>query len=234
MLAGNAIPEIDRGPRRGTATERLCVVTREVKPVEEMLRFVIGPDGVVVPDVKRKLPGRGVWVTGSRPVLADAVTRQAFRRGFKADVKVPPDLPDQVENLLERAVLDALAIAHKAGLVAAGFAKVEAAIAREPVIALLHACDASADGRRKIAAEARRRFGDEAEGPPIIEAFTSTQLNLALGRPNVIHAALLAGSASETVLARWRSLERFRKVDPEARGPGARQPHRGARTLGTE
>jgi predicted RNA-binding protein YlxR (DUF448 family) len=120
--------ELDAGPRKGgPGAERLCAVTRAVKPVDELIRFVVGPDGVV-PDLKRKLPGRGLWVTAERATLKDAVARNVFGRGFKREVRVAPELVDQTERLLVRSALDALAIAGKSGLVAAGFAKTEAAI----------------------------------------------------------------------------------------------------------
>ena len=112
-------------PRANEATERTCIVTREAKPIDALIRFVAGPDGMVVPDVKGKLPGRGVWVTGSHAVLAAAMSRKAFGRSFKRDVRAAPDLLDATERLLERAALDALAIAYKAKRVVAGFAKVE-------------------------------------------------------------------------------------------------------------
>jgi predicted RNA-binding protein YlxR (DUF448 family) len=211
--------EADAGPRHA-APERLCVATRSVKPVGEMLRFVVGPDGAVVPDIKRKLPGRGVWVTATKTAVATAVTRGAFGRSFKRDVRVAGDLAHQTELLLERAALDALAIAHKAGRVALGFAKVEAALADDPVAALVHAADASPDGVRKLAAAARRRFG--ADGVPVVDVFTTIQLDLAMGRANVIHAALLAGPETEGFLTRCRSFERFRSRDGGAKSAAAR------------
>jgi uncharacterized protein len=215
MLA--RIDPLDAGPRkRAAATERLCVATRSVKPTTDMIRFVVGPDGRVVADLKRKLPGRGVWVTATRQALAEAIRRKALARAFKREVRVEPDLADRVEALLERSALDALAIARKSGAVAAGFAKVEAALQRESVVALIHAADAGPDGVTKIAAAARRRTG-LAERIPVVELFSSTQLDLALGRSNVIHAALLADRASDSFLARWRSLERFRSGVPEER-----------------
>src|ERR1700761_8451417 len=127
MLDGTTDNELDSGPRQGAAgRERLCVATRAVKPTDDMIRFVVGPDGIV-PDLKRKLPGRGVWVTASKAAVAEAVARKAFARSFKRDVKVAKDLAEQTEALLARAAVDALAIAGKAGDVPAGFAKVEAA-----------------------------------------------------------------------------------------------------------
>jgi uncharacterized protein len=201
---------LDRGP--GTAQRtRMCVATRAVQPVSELIRFVVGPDGEVVADVKSKLPGRGIWVTATRDALLEAVKRKAFSRGFKRDVRLPPDLIDRTERLLERAVLDALAMAGKAGLVAAGFGKTESALDHEDVVGLLHAAGAAADGTRKLEAASRRR---RSEAPPVVIGFlNSAQLDLALNRPNVVHAALLAGPASETFLARCRRLERFRTGD---------------------
>jgi predicted RNA-binding protein YlxR (DUF448 family) len=212
--------ETDAGPRRlPPGTERLCAATRTVRPVADMVRFVVGPDGNVVADLKRRLPGRGMWITARRSTVAEAVRRKAFARGFRRDVRVPAELVETVERLIERAALDALSIGHKAGLVVAGFTRIEAALAAgDPVVGLVHAADASRDGVRKVAAAARRRFGDAVGGVPVIEAFTSVQLDLALGRSNVIHAALLAGSASDGFLARCRSLEQFRTAEPAVRG----------------
>jgi predicted RNA-binding protein YlxR (DUF448 family) len=210
--------DTDAGPRRNAAaTERLCIATREVKPVADLMRFVVAPDGSVVADLKRNLPGRGVWVTARRAIVAEAVRRKAFARGFRRDVRVAPDLPAQIEQMLERAALDALAIAHKGGQVVTGFSKVEAALEHGKAVALLHAAEASRDGIRKLGAALRRGAGD-ADRLPVIEAFTSPQLDLALGRPNVVHAALLAGPASNSFLARCRNLERFRMAEPSAQG----------------
>ncbi len=206
MLARLDIAEADRKPRPGS--ERLCAVTRAVTPVDEMIRFVAGADGTLVPDVKRKLPGRGVWVKAGRDIVAQAVRRGVFARALKTEVRVAPDLPDMVDRLLERAVLDALAIARKAGQTVAGFTKVERALASATVIGLVHAADAGPDGLRKIAAAAERRT--DAPACAVIDCFSATHLDLAFGRPNVGHAALLAGPASEAVLARWRRLVRSR------------------------
>jgi len=199
--------ELDHGPRdRGV--ERMCAATRTVRPVSDLIRFVIGPEGDAVPDLKHKLPGRGVWVTATQDALDEAIKRKVFGRSFKRDVRLPADLVARTERLLARSAFDALAIAGKASLVVTGFAKVEAALTHERVIALLHATEAAADGVRKLDAALRR--SPQADLIPVIRILTSAQLDLALGRPNVIHAALLAGSSSDTFLARLRRLERFR------------------------
>jgi predicted RNA-binding protein YlxR (DUF448 family) len=211
--AAESAAETDAGPRdRAAATERLCIATRTVKPIQDLLRFVVDPDGMAIPDLKRRLPGRGVWVTANRRSLAAAVARNAFARGFKRQVGIAADLVAVTEALLERAVLDALGIANKAGLVEIGFSRVEAALREGRTVALLRAKEASADGARKLAGVARRA-GMEEPAPPVI-VFTGPQLDLALGRSNVIHAALLAGPASEALLARYRVLDRFRDGEP--------------------
>jgi predicted RNA-binding protein YlxR (DUF448 family) len=215
MLARPEETDTDTGPRHAAAgTVRLCIVTREVKPTAEMIRFVIGPDRAVVPDLKRKLPGRGVWVTGRRDTLAAAVKRGAFARAFRADVTVAPDLPDAVENLITQSLLDALAIARKARQVISGFAQVEAAAESGTAAAFLHAADARPEGIRQTTAAIRRGYAADAANVVVIRALTSAQLDLAIGRPNVVHAALLAGRAGDTVLARWQTLARFRMADP--------------------
>ena len=210
MIAEAQDIELDTGPR-AREPERLCVATRTVRPVADLIRFVVGPDGEAVPDLKRKLPGRGVWVTATQDALGDAIKRKIFARGFKREVRLAADLLPRTERLLERSALDALAIAGKAGLVAAGFVRVETALAHEDVIALLHAAEGAPDGVHKLDAALRRR--PRGEPIAVIRCLTSAQLDLALGRPNVIHAALLAGTPSDTFLARLRRLERFRTGD---------------------
>ncbi|MET0867165.1 MAG: RNA-binding protein [Pseudorhodoplanes sp.] len=235
MQAAKEYLETDAGPRRQAGPDRLCIATRSVRPVGDLIRFVAGPDGLV-PDLKRKLPGRGVWVTARRQSVLDAVRRGAFKRSLKSDVAVPADLPDLVEQLMRRATLDALAIVQKAGEIVCGFAKTESAIAKDQVAALLHASEASPDGLQKLAAAVKRRHGGVTENLPRIYSFSSAELDLALGRANVVHAALLAGRAGETFLTRWRELERFRSAESS---PGQENIETGAldgapRELGLE
>ncbi|MBO6509847.1 MAG: RNA-binding protein [Roseibium sp.] len=199
-------------PRKNEPTERQCAVTREVLPVSSLIRFVLDPEGQVVPDLKRVLPGRGVWVTASREIVAEAEKdrKKVFGRGFKTEARVEPGLADRADALLERAALQALSMTRKAGEVVTGYAKVDAALRRDPVIGLIHASDAADDGVNKLAALAAN-IDEPANGCQIVRLFDSAQLDLALGRSNVIHAALLAGQASENFLARVRALEQFRR-----------------------
>jgi predicted RNA-binding protein YlxR (DUF448 family) len=205
---------LDLGPRRiAPGSERLCAATGEVTPVADMIRFVVAPDGSVVPDLKRRLPGRGIWITATRPALGSALARKAFARSFKRDVRVAGDLVESTERLLERAALDALAMAHKARRAIIGFAKVEAALGRvERIAALIHGSDASPDGVRKHNASLRQR--PNAENIVIINTFAISQLDLAFGRANVVHAVLVAGPETEAFLARVVRLQRFRTGTP--------------------
>jgi uncharacterized protein len=211
MLAVAQDSELDRGATSvASGAERTCALTRELKPAADMIRFVVGPGGEAVPDVKRKLPGRGIWVTATRGAVEDAVKRNVFTRGFKRDVRVALNLAAQTEQMIERAALDALAIAGKAGTVISGFSRVETAVGRDDILAMIHAADAGDDGKRKLAATLHRNTTVKSREIVMIDMFTGAQLDLALNRPNVVHAALLAGPGSETFLARVARLTRFR------------------------
>lgn len=221
-----ADPELDHGPRTDrSATMRMCAVSRKVRPIDELIRFVVAPSGDVVPDLKRKLPGRGLWVAASRRMVAEAVRRHQFSRGFKRDVRAAATLPADTETLLERSCIDALAMAAKAGQVVSGYAKVEGLLEQGRAEALIHASDGAADGIRKLDAIAgqRSRNAGDSRHLPIVTALTSAQLDLALGRSNVIHAALLAGPASKTFLSRCQILVRYRLDDDDGTGDGGQK-----------
>jgi predicted RNA-binding protein YlxR (DUF448 family) len=216
-----ADPDLDRGPRTDrSATMRMCAVSREVRSIDELIRFVVSPQGEVVADLKRKLPGRGLWVSASRRTVAEAVRRHQFSKGFKREVRVAPTLPADTEALLERSCTEALAMAAKAGQAVSGFAKVEGLLEQGKAAALIHASDGAADGIRKLGAIAGQTGGNigDSRDLPIVIALTSAQLDLALGRSNVIHAALLAGPASKTFLSRYQILVRYRMADDDKTG----------------
>jgi len=222
--------DLDNGPRTNkSATVRMCAVTRAVRPIDELIRFVVSPQGEAMADLKRKLPGRGLWVSASRQAVAEAVRRHQFSKGFKREVRVSPTLAADTEALLVRGAIDALAMAAKAGQVISGFGKVEDALKsrqaqgaikaspKAALQALIHASDGAADGIRKLDAMVRQNAGinDESNPFPVVTALTSEQLDLALGRSNVIHAALLAGPASKTFLSRSQILVRYRMADDD-------------------
>lgn len=206
------MPAQDRSGRR----TRMCLVTRQVRPEADLLRFVAGPDGNLVPDLRARLPGRGVWVGLDRASVAEAVGRKLFARALKADVTAVPGLADDVAALLRKAALGRLGLARKCGAAVAGFAKVEAALAKEPVAALLTATEAADDALRKISDRLRRRGRDDPAGSALhIRAFTADELGLAMGRPNVIHAAVLRGPAGRSFLESAVRLIRYGGVVPD-------------------
>ena len=201
----------DRDDRR--ARERLCVATRLVRPVGLLLRLVPSPAGVLTPDLKRSLPGRGVWVTATRSAFEEAVRRKAFVRSLKRPVDVPPDLADTLDRLFEKAALDMLGLANKAGLVIPGYAKAMDALESQRAVALIQARDGAEDGLRKLAQAVRRAYVAK-NAPTTVMNFDSAHLDLALGRTNVIHAALCAGPAATGFLDRVAALTFWRDGGP--------------------
>ncbi|SEQ50981.1 hypothetical protein SAMN05216548_10580 [Faunimonas pinastri] len=196
----------------GRERERTCIVTRQVLPETDLIRFVPAPDGTVVADLRRRLPGRGVWVSLDRERVAEAVRKNLFARSLKAAVKAPAELPDQVEARLRELALGRFGLARKAGAVVAGFSKVEAAIARDQLAGLVTASDGADDGRRKIEAALRRRFASSetpVPRPQLIRIFATEELGLALGRPNVIHAAVLHSPAGRSFVDASIRLRRY-------------------------
>lgn len=190
MTPGPAMPDrAAPGPSADgeSGPQRRCIVTGEVGPTAGLVRFVVGPGDTVVPDIAGRLPGRGLWVTASVRSVDEAVRRGLFARAARGRATAPEDLAAQVRDALARRVLELLGLARKAGVLVAGFAKVEAQAARGGIAVLFLASDAGEEGRRNAAALSARCDA------PVIAAFSAEQLGLALGRPNVVHAALTAG-----------------------------------------
>lgn len=197
--------------------ERTCIVTRRGGEQDDLLRFVAGPDMSVVPDLKRRLPGRGCWVTADRVHVDEAARKNLFSRAFKAKVTPAADLGAMVDSLLARSALGALGLARKAGQVVLGAAKVDSAVRSGRAMLVLHAVEASPDGVRKI--DQARRAVVHLDGPaiPAWKLFSEAELGLALGGTNVIHAAVLAGDTGKAVLKRVVALDRYRGGSPEDR-----------------
>ena len=190
-------------------TERMCIVTREVKPTDELIRFVLAPDHCVVPDIKCDLPGRGVWVSANNSAVETAIDKKAFARGFKCAVSAGADLVDLVGTLLARRALSLLSLAQKAGLVRAGFTKVQKLLEEGRAAVLLHASDAAEDGVRKIAGTSSRSPRVQDGAVASLRVFTSDELSLALGRSNVIHAALTDAKLSKEFVLTARKYENY-------------------------
>lgn len=183
-------------------SERMCIVTGEHLTPEKLIRFVLSPAAEVVPDLKHRLPGRGVWVKATREAVARTVVEQRFARAFRVKCTVSPDLAARLEHLLRQEARQYLALANKAGLVVAGFEKTAEALAAGKARLLIEAFDGAEDGRRKL----RLRRPGNCE---IVSVFASQELDLALGRANVIHAAVAQASLAEKLLAAVRRVETF-------------------------
>ena len=197
---------------RREETTRICALTRAEKPVAELIRFVLGPDGMLVPDTEAKAEGRGVWISLSRETVAEAVRKKAFARSLKSAVRLPDDLPGLTQLRLEQRYLDALGMARKAGQLTFGATKVRSLIEAGNLIALITATDAAQDGRSKMVGPLKALHYAAAEAKidgfevPHFELLSSEQMGLALGLENVIHAALTRGAAAQAAVGKARRL----------------------------
>lgn len=200
---------------------RMCIVTRESGSPDELIRFVAAPDGTVVPDLKRELPGRGCWVKIDRSLVERAVVKKLFARALKADVKAAEDLGERVERLFLLQLLQMMNMARKAGQLVTGSAKVDAAIRSGAALAVFHSTEAAADGVRKID-QARKAWhlGMETEEEiPSFRLFSESEMEGVMGQNAFIHAAVLAGQAGEGVVKRAKMLEQYRNGG-QSRAPG--------------
>jgi predicted RNA-binding protein YlxR (DUF448 family) len=203
-----ATPQHDARDEADDAVRR-CALTRERLPKEDLIRFVLAPSGEIVPDLKERLPGRGVWVTAAHDRVAEAAKRNVFGRALKTEATVPAELALKLDRLLAENALGALALANKAGEIVFGAAKIEEAIAKGRVVALIHASDAAEDGCRKLEGKFRANARDGTVPP--VRLFTADELGLASGRTNVIHAAVIQGGAAAKFLAGASRVERYRR-----------------------
>lgn len=194
------------------ARERRDIVTGEVMAEERLIRFVAGPGGVVVPDLARKLPGRGMWVAADRASVETAARKGLFSRSAKAKLSASPDLADQVDSLLRRRVLDGLGLAKRAGDLISGYEKVAAALNAGRAAWVIEAADGAADGRRKILNVARK----SPRAPKLLGLYSNEELGLALGGENVIHTAFLAGRGADQWTFDVHRLSGFRPLLPES------------------
>jgi predicted RNA-binding protein YlxR (DUF448 family) len=203
------VEEADLAAVDETAAEgpsRRCIATRQVKPKEELLRFVVGPENELVPDLAGKLPGRGLWVSAERAALDLALQKNLFAKAAKAPVRVSPRLADEIVRLLRNRCLDLIGLARRAGQAVAGYEKVDAWLERGTVSVLLEARDGAADGKRRLAAKAgahhiKGTATEPASRPSIavIDLFTAAELAAALGREHVVHAALSEGGLARAL-----------------------------------
>jgi predicted RNA-binding protein YlxR (DUF448 family) len=200
--------------KRDDMNDRTCIVSGRPGDPGAMIRFVAGPDGSVVPDLKRNLPGRGCWVLAHRDYIDLAAGKNLFGRGLKQTVTVAPELGALVDELLAKRALGQLGLARKAGAVVTGATQVDKSVRSGAAIAVLHDPAAAPDGIRKITQA--RTFVERMDGPdiPAFDSFREGELDLALGAGNVIHAAVLDGQPGQAALRQLEFLDRFRKPGP--------------------
>jgi uncharacterized protein len=209
-----AAKDEDGGRDDRAAPIRLCAVTRVHHPVENLIRFVPAPDGAIVPDLARRLPGRGVWVEARRDAVTAAVRRKAFARSLQRQVAVSDDLPDQVDRLMTRRLAEAVSLANKAGLLVTGFTRVEELIGQRKAVVLIQAVDGAPDGVAKLSRKFGAALGAEQAGHAIVMELTGPQLDLAIGRSNVVHAAASGGGAAQRIVQEAGRLRRYRSGEP--------------------
>jgi predicted RNA-binding protein YlxR (DUF448 family) len=185
-------------------------LTRAELAPDELIRFVAAPSGEIVPDLTRRLPGRGVWLKSEKAIVAEATRAHIFAKSLRRPVQVAHDLADRVEALLARRAVEALSLANKAGLVTIGFAKVASLIERGRVAALIHGFDASAGGRERLDRKYLAISRNKGRAPVIVTSLLTEQLSLAMGRSNVVHAALTQGGATVRFLSEAERLARYR------------------------
>ena len=185
--------------------ERRCIVTRETQPRRGLIRFVAGPDDIVVPDLAGKLPGRGMWVSADAGALGQATAKGLFARAAKRPVRAPADLAERVEALLAARVVDLVALARKAGQAVTGFEKVKAALASGEARLLLQAVDGSSRERARL----RPPEGENS----LVSCLFAHELGVAFARDRVIHAAVLAGGLSDRIRGEALRLSGIRDVN---------------------
>lgn len=198
------------GATRGEATpeaaadgpQRRCLATGATCGRERLLRFVVGPQGELVPDLAARLPGRGLWLLPRRDIVERAAAKRLFARAARRPVAVPAGIADRIEALLAQRCIDAIGLARRAGLAVVGFERVSAAARKGQAGALVTALDGAAGGRRKLRALGR--------GLPLVCVLTAAELGAAFGREHAVNASLGTGPLCRRLLGDAEKLAGFR------------------------
>ncbi|MGE5506590.1 MAG: RNA-binding protein [Actinomycetota bacterium] len=185
-----------------TGPVRRCVATGQILDKAELIRFVVGPDGQVVPDVDAGLPGRGFWLSARRDVVNTAVAKKLFAKAARRQVTVPDGLADRLEALLVRRCLDRLGLARRAGQAVCGHEKVRAEIQSGRAVVLVQARDAALQGRERMRALAGKLA--------VIELFDEAELGTVFGREAGVHVCLSAGKLADRLIEDAARLAGFR------------------------
>ena len=185
-----------------TGPNRRCIASGQVLPVESLIRFVVSPDGSVVPDLESRLPGRGIWLSASRDMVNTATAKNLFSKAARRKIVAPPDLADIIERLLSRRCLDILGLARRAGQAIVGYEKVRAELKSGRGAVLIAASDGSADGRDKIRALAPKL--------PLVVVLRADELGAIFGRDHAVHVLLSRGKLADRLLVDATRLAGFR------------------------
>ena len=198
-------PDLFVGPEEGeSGPNRRCIVSGEVKPAEGMIRFVVGPDGDIVPDIDGRLPGRGLWLSADRAMVNTAGAKNLFSKAARRKVSVPPDFADRIERLLLRRCLELIGLARRAGQAVVGFEKARGELKAGRGAIILAASDGAADGRDKIRALA--------SGKPLVAVLRSDELGAAFGRNHAVHAVVAPGRLAARLSVETARLAGFRNM----------------------
>lgn len=207
--SGPRAPGADTGPPgadTGAKSHRRCIVTGEIRPKNELIRFAAGPGGSVVPDLAGKLPGRGLWLLARRDVIHTACARNAFARAARAPLRPASDLAERVESLLVLRCMELLGLARRAGMAAGGFEKVAARISSGVAGVLIQARGAAEDGRRKLRTMACARVPPV----PVVECLEAGDLERVFGDRPFIHVVLNRGTLARRFCDEAARLEGLR------------------------
>ena len=206
--------QVVENPDRSTGAERKCIATGEVQPKFGLIRFVVGPDQQIVPDILGKLPGRGIWVSAQHETLAKTIAKGLFSRGAKQTVSVPGTLISDIESQLARRVIDLISLARKSGQAVSGYEKVKDWLSKETARVLIQASDGSARGKSKLSTP---------YGGSFIGWLTADELGLAFGRQTAIHGALASGGLTSRIVEEAALLKGLRVIDYSDGGRGHRE-----------
>ena len=198
-------PSPDGLSRKNAEAVRRCIVTRETLPMEKMIRFCVAPDGTLTPDLAHKLPGRGIWVSADRDIVAEACEKNLFTKAARRKVKYPENTDGQITDLFVKRLQSLLGVAKKAGLVVAGFEKVAEALRKGQAVCLIEAVDAAKDGREKL-----NRLNADL---PVVQVLTADQAAQALGTGTCVHAALKSGGVSDLFVAEAKRFAAYCKTE---------------------
>ena len=195
--------------------ERRCLVSRQSGPAEQLIRFDVPPDQVVVPDLEERLPGRGLWLTATRDIIDTACRKRVFAKAVRGPVTTNDHLADTIEQLLVRRCLSLLGIARRAGEAVTGFEKVREMARGGKAGLLLTASDAAADGRRKIESAARGADDRGGNVAKVARLLSSAELGGVFGRDAAVHVAVMEGALAARILTECNRLAGFRPANAE-------------------